>query len=88
MSTQREIRRDKIASCFWSAVRCRRWTPVPVTTFLKVAWRHDMISVARAPLALLETDDLAAWTLRRPSAKQCSDRATTPAWGRPWKSVA
>ena len=47
-----------------------------------------MIPVARAPTALLVTDNLAAWTLRRPSAKQCSDRATTPAWGLPWKSVA
>ena len=37
---------------------------VPVTTFLKVAWGHDMIPVARAPLALLVTDNLAAWTLR------------------------
>ena len=41
-----------------------------------------------APTAQLDADNIAAWTLRRPSAKQCSDRATTPAWGRPWKSVA
>lgn len=41
----------------------------PVTTFLKVAWGHDMIPVARAPTALLVTDNLAAWTLRRPYAK-------------------
>ena len=47
-----------------------------------------MIPVARAPTAQLDADNLAAWTLRRPYAKQCSDRATTPAWGRPWKSVA
>lgn len=50
----------------------------PVTTFLKVAYGTRQGPVARAPLALLETDDLAAWTLRRPSAKQCSDRVTTP----------
>jgi len=49
---------------------------------------NERVPVAMAPLAQLEADNIAAWTLRRPSAKQCSDRVTTQLRGDPWKDVA
>ena len=41
-------------------VLAKEHSKIPVTTFLKVAYGTRQGPVARAPLALLETDDLAA----------------------------